>query len=663
MAVTVTLPDGKTLELKDGATGADAAAAIGPGLARAALAIEVSDPDPSDPDPIHPELRDLARELPDGARIAIVTDKSGAQALALIRHDAAHVLAAAVMELWPGVKISIGPSIADGFYYDFEFPDGVSISEGDFPEIEAKMRAHVKAAETFERQDVSPAHARERFEGEGQGYKVELIDDLVRNADPADPLRTVSLYTNGPFTDLCRGPHAPTTKSVGAIKLLSVAGAYWRGDSTRTMLTRIYGTAFFSKAQLEEYLERVERAKERDHRKLGKELGLFMFSDVSPGAAFWLPAGTAMWNQLVAVSREMGRGRGYAEVKTPLIYDAELWKTSGHWGKYKENMFTVKVEEREMGVKPMNCPGHAHLFKSQRHSYRDLPVRYSEPGLLHRNEPSGVLHGLLRVRHFAQDDAHIFCTEEQVQEEVKGALEMAFATYELFDFDVRLELSTRPEQRIGTDEMWDRAEGALTKALDAQGLKYELNPGDGAFYGPKVDMHMTDSLGRSWQLGTVQLDYSMPERFDLSYTGADNKEHRPVMIHRALFGSYERFIGIMIEHYGGEFPLWLAPVQAIVLPISDPFNGYAVSVRDALREKDLRVELDDRGESIARKIREAELRKIPQMLIVGEREAQDGTVAVREHRKGDMGSVSVRELAQRLYSAALKPQGPLKRRA
>jgi threonyl-tRNA synthetase len=663
MAVTVTLPDGKTLELKDGATGADAAAAIGPGLARAALAIEVSDPDPSDPDPIHPELRDLARELPDGARIAIVTDKSGAQALALIRHDAAHVLAAAVMELWPGVKISIGPAIENGFYYDFEFPEGTTISEADFPEIEERMRAHVKAGESFERVDVAPAQARERFEGEGQGYKVELIDDLVSNADPADPLRTVSLYTNGPFTDLCRGPHAPTTKSVGAIKLLSVAGAYWRGDSTRTMLTRIYGTAFFSKAQLEEYLERVERAKERDHRKLGKELGLFMFSDVSPGAAFWLPAGTAMWNQLVAVSREMGRERGYAEVKTPLIYDAELWKTSGHWGKYKENMFTVKVEEREMGVKPMNCPGHAHLFKSQRHSYRDLPVRYSEPGLLHRNEPSGVLHGLLRVRHFAQDDAHIFCTEEQVQEEVKGALEMAFATYELFDFDVRLELSTRPEQRIGTDEMWDRAEGALTKALDAQGLKYELNPGDGAFYGPKVDMHMTDSLGRSWQLGTVQLDYSMPERFDLSYTGADNKEHRPVMIHRALFGSYERFIGIMIEHYGGEFPLWLAPVQAIVLPISDPFNGYAVSVRDALREKDLRVELDDRGESIARKIREAELRKIPQMLIVGEREAQDGTVAVREHRKGDMGSVSVRELAQRLYSAALKPQGPLKRRA
>ena len=706
MAITVTLPDGKALELPDGATGADAAAAIGPGLARAALAIELSGPDPSpaaphpadrspaasgrvDRDPAAPDtarpdsskivLRDLARALPDGARIAIVTDKSGEQALALIRHDAAHVLAAAVMELWPGVKISIGPAIEHGFYYDFEFPAGVSISEADFPKIEEQMRAHVRAGETFTRQDVSPAEARARFEHEGQDYKVELIDDLVAKAgegdgnpthgdpidgDPIDggPIKTVSLYTNGPFTDLCRGPHAPSTKSIGAVKLLSVAGAYWRGDSSRTMLTRIYGTAFFTKAALDEHLERLEQAKERDHRKLGKELGLFVFSEVSPGAAFWLPAGAAIWNELVAVSREMGRERGYEEVKTPLIYDAELWKTSGHWGKYRENMFTVQVEEREMGVKPMNCPGHAHLFGLRRHSYRDLPVRYSEPGLLHRNEPSGVLHGLLRVRHFAQDDAHIFCTEEQVQEEVAGCLEMAFATYALFDLEVRLELSTRPEQRIGTDEIWDRAEGALTNALDAQGLAYELNPGDGAFYGPKIDMHMTDSLGRSWQLGTVQLDYSMPERFELTYTGADNSEHRPVMIHRALFGSYERFIGIMIEHYGGEFPLWLAPVQAIVLPISDQFNAYGASVADTLREHGLRAELDDRSESIGRKIREAELRKIPNMLILGEREVADGTVSVREHHKGGahgpqgrVGSVSVQALAQRLYSAALTP--------
>jgi threonyl-tRNA synthetase len=659
MTVTVTLPDGNALELADGATGADAAAAIGPGLARAALAVEVSHPEAGE----GPQPRDLSRPLPDGAHLAILTKTSGDAALELIRHDAAHVLAEAVLELYPGVKISIGPPIADGFYYDFEFPEGVSISEADFPQIEERMRAHVKAAEPFERHDVTPGEARERFAGIGQDYKVELIDDLVATAQHGHPrreLESVSLYTNGPFTDLCRGPHAPSTKTVGAFKLQSVAGAYWRGDSERTMLTRIYGTAFFSKDELAEHLERIEQAKARDHRKLGRELGLFTFSEVSPGAAFWLPPGTTVFNTLLGVSREMGRVRGYDEVKTPQIYDAELWKTSGHWGKYRENMVTLDVEGREMGVKPMNCPGHAHLFGSQRHSYRDLPVRYSEPGLLHRNEASGVLHGLLRVRHFAQDDAHIFCTEEQVQEEVRGCLEMAFATYALFDLDVSLELSTRPEQRIGDDQMWDRAEAKLADALSQQGLDYELNPGDGAFYGPKIDMHMTDSLGRSWQLGTVQLDYSMPARFELSYTGADNHEHTPVMIHRALFGSYERFIGIMLEHYAGELPLWLAPVQAIVLPLSDRFNDYGARVRERLRADGLRVELDERNESVGRKIREAELRKVPYMLIVGEREQEDQTVSVREHGGGDTGSTTLEKFSQllqgKLYSPALQPQ-------
>jgi threonyl-tRNA synthetase len=645
MSITVTLPDGNTLELSDGASGADAAASIGAGLARAALAIAVSHPEEA----AAPELRDLARPLPDGAHIAILTAKSdGEEPLRLIRHDAAHVLATAVMELYPGVKISIGPAIESGFYYDFDFPEGVSISDEDFPAIEERMRAHVKAAEPFAREDVPVAQARERFVAEKQDYKVELIDDLVRDAPIDAPLQTVSLYTNGPFTDLCRGPHAPTTATVGAFKLQSVAGAYWRGDSMRPMLTRIYGTAFPNKAQLQEHLELIERAKERDHRKLGRELELFHFSDISPGAAFWLPAGTGIYNSLVALSREMNTARDYTEVKTPLIYDAELWKTSGHWGKYRENMFTVQAEEREMGVKPMNCPGHAYLFKSQRHSYRELPVRYSEPGLLHRNEASGVLHGLLRVRHFAQDDAHIFCTEEQVQQEVSSCLEQAFETYALFDLDVRLELSTRPEQRIGSDEMWDRAEGKLTSVLDERGLKYELNPGDGAFYGPKIDMHMTDSLGRSWQLGTVQLDYSMPERFDLTYTGADNAEHRPVMIHRAAFGSYERFIGIMIEHYGGEFPLWLTPLQAIVLTVSDRFNDYGASVYERLRAQGLRAELDDRSESIGRKIREAELRKIPNMLVVGEREQAQGSVSLRRHRVGDAGSLPIGELVAQL---------------
>ncbi len=420
MSVKLTLPDGNTLELPDGATGADAAAAIGPGLARAALAVELGADVGSD-DGAGPELRDLTRPLPDGAHLAILTNKSGPKALELIRHDAAHVLAAAVIELYPGVKISIGPPIEDGFYYDFEFPDGTSVSEADFPKIEDHMRAHIKAAETFVREDVPVAQARERFLAERQDYKVELIDDLVSAAEQSlhrEPLRTVSLYTNGPFTDLCRGPHAPSTSTVGAFKLQSVAGAYWRGDSTRTMLTRIYGTAFFTKAQLDEHLERIEQARARDHRKLGRELELFMFSELSPGSAFWKPAGMTIWNALTELWRAENLARGYLEVKTPILYDVELWKQSGHWDKYKDNMYFTDVEGRPMGLKPMNCPAHIQIYADERRSYRDLPVRYSEAGLVHRHEASGVLHGLLRVRHITQDDAHIFCTEEQVQEEV-----------------------------------------------------------------------------------------------------------------------------------------------------------------------------------------------------------------------------------------------------
>jgi threonyl-tRNA synthetase len=658
MSTTVTLPDGNALELPDGATGADAAAAIGAGLARAALAVEICGGSgvaggEGGEGGQAPDLRDLSRALPDGAAIAILTARSeGEEPLRLIRHDAAHVLAAAVMELYPGVKISIGPAIEQGFYYDFEFPDGVSVSEADFPAIEDRMRAHVKAAERFEREDIPVADARARFHAAQQDYKVELIDDLSRAADPGNPLETVSLYTNGPFTDLCRGPHAPTTKTVGAFKLQSVAGAYWRGDSTRTMLTRIYGTAFFTKAALEEHLERLEQARARDHRKLGRELDLFQFSELSPGAPLWKPAGMVVWNALTDLWREENRARGYEEVKTPILYDVELFKQSGHWDKYRENMYFTEVESRPMGLKPMNCPAHIQIYKDARRSYRDLPIRYSEQGLVHRHEPSGVLHGLLRVRPITQDDAHIFCTEEQVQEEVVRCLRFGFHIYELFDFEPRLELSTRPAQRIGSDEMWDRAEAALRGALEAEGLAYEVNPGDGAFYGPKIDLHMADSIGRSWQLGTVQLDYSMPERFELAYTGADNAEHRPVMIHRALLGSFERFIGILIEHYAGELPLWLAPVQAIVLPVSDRFNEYGASVRERVGEHGLRVELDDRGESIGRKVRDAELRRIPHMLVVGEREQREGTVSVREHRAGDTGSASLDEVARRLAGYA-----------
>jgi threonyl-tRNA synthetase len=634
--LTVTLPDGKALELAAGATGADAAAAIGPGLARAALAVKVDG-----------ELRDLGRPLPPASgsrpkKLEILTDRSGADALWLIRHDAAHVLAEAVMELYPGVKISIGPPIDDGFYYDFDFPDGVSLSEADFEPIEARMREHVAADEPFVRAEVTVVEALERFRAEGQDYKVELIEDLVRDQG----VETVSLYTNGPFTDLCRGPHAPSTKRIKAFKLQSVAGAYWRGDATRPMLTRVYGTAFFSKQELEEHLERIERARANDHRRLGPQLGLFTFSEVSPGSAFWLPAGTEVFNSLVALSREMGRERGYTEVKTPQLYDSSLWKTSGHWDKFRDNMFVTEYEDRVMALKPMNCPGHCQLYSLTHHSYRDLPVRYFEPGLLHRREPSGTLHGLLRVRHFAQDDAHIFCAEDRIGDEVHDCLEFAFATYSIFGLDVRLELSTRPEQRIGDDALWDRSEAALANALESHGLSYDVNEGDGAFYGPKIDMHMTDSLGRSWQLGTVQLDYNFPQRFDLVYTGADNAEHRPVMIHRALMGSFERFIGMLIEHYAGEFPVWLAPVQAIVLPVSDRHLDYAREVKGEL--SDFRVEVDERTESIGRKIRDAELRKIPYMLVVGDREVETKQVAVRRHREGDQGALSLEAVREKL---------------
>jgi threonyl-tRNA synthetase len=626
--VKVTLPDGNPLELPDGATGADAAAAIGEGLARAALGIRVNG-----------DLRDLAAPLPDGEKIEIVTNRDGDDALWLIRHDAAHVLATAVTELWPGTKVSIGPPIEDGFYYDFEFPEGVKVSEDDLERIEQKMREHIKADERFERTDVSSAEAIERFRAEDQPYKVELIEDLGEE--------TVSLYRNGPFTDLCRGPHGPSTKRIKAFKLTSVAGAYWRGDAERQMLTRIYGTAFLSKEDLEEHLRRLELARERDHRKLGRELDLFLLSEVSPGMPFWLPNGTHLWNELTRLWRTSNVDRGYTEVRTPILYDVDLWKQSGHWEVYRDHMYFTDVEDKPMGLKPMNCPAHIQIYKRDLHSYRDLPIRYAEQGLVHRHEPSGTLHGLLRVRSITQDDAHVFCTEEQIEEEVAHCLDFGFYIYDQFGFEPRLELSTRPEKRVGGEEMWDRAEAALKAALDNRGLDYDLNEGDGAFYGPKIDLHMTDAIGRSWQLGTVQLDYYMPERFELAYTGADNAEHRPVMIHRALMGSFERFIGILIEHYGGEFPLWLAPVQAAVLPIADRHLDYARQVAGELKTAGLRVDVDDRSESVGRKIRDAELRKVPYMLVVGDEEQKADKVAVRRHTKGDVGGMTVPELARR----------------
>jgi threonyl-tRNA synthetase len=633
----VFLPDGTELELDDGASGADAARAIGEGLARAALGIKVNG-----------DLRELAQPLEDGAQIAIVTSRDE-DGLWLIRHDAAHVLATAVMELYPGVKISIGPPIEDGFYYDFDFPDGTKVSEDDFAAIEAKMREHIKADEHFEREDVPVAAAIERFKGEGQDYKVELIEDLVEDQG----VETVSLYRNGPFTDLCRGPHGPGTKDVKAFKLTSVAGAYWRGNADNAMLTRIYGTAWGSKEQLEEHIRRLEEARERDHRKLGRELDLFLLSDLSPGGPFWLPHGAQIWNELTKLWRTTNVERGYLEVRTPILYDVELWKQSGHWHVYRDNMYFTDVEGKPMGLKPMNCPAHVQIYKRDLHSYRDLPIRYAEQGLVHRHEPSGTLHGLLRVRHITQDDAHVFCREDQIEEEVVRCLDFGFFIYDQFGFKPRLELSTRPEKRVGTEEMWDKAEAALQLALDNQGLEYDLNEGDGAFYGPKIDLHMTDAIGRSWQLGTVQCDYYMPERFGLTYMGADNQEHQPVMIHRALMGSFERFIGILIEHYAGEFPLWLSPVQARVLPIADRHLDYAREVAEQLTAAGIRVDVDDRTESVGKKIREGELKKIPYMLVVGDQEAADGTVAVRKHREGDLGTQPASDFAASLSAAIL----------
>jgi threonyl-tRNA synthetase len=641
--IQVKLPDGSSLELERGATGTDAAAAIGPGLAKAALAIKVDG-----------ELRDLSAPLAGGEEIEIVTDKSP-EALELIRHDAAHVLAESVLDLWPEAKISIGPPIENGFYYDIEFPDG-SPGEEDLARIEERMAEHVKADEPFERRELPAKEAVDLFRGEGQDYKVELIEDLVRD----EGTETVSLYRNGPFEDLCRGPHGPSTGRIGAFKLTSLAGAYWRGDETRQMLTRIYGTAFLNKKDLEQHLERLEQARERDHRKLGPELDLFQFRPEAPGMPFWLPQGTVLLKLIEAEVRKQLDARGYLEIKTPQVLDVELWHRSGHWDNYKENMFFTapseregKGEEREYALKPMNCPGACLVFASRRHSYRELPLRLAEFGLVSRYEREGVLHGLLRVRAFTQDDAHVYCTLDQVTDEVDSICTAIDELYERFGFDdVRVELSTRPDKSIGTDEQWQRAEHALREALARQGREYDVSPGEGTFYGPKIDFHITDALGRSWQCGTCQLDFQMPERFELAYTGADNSEHRPVMIHRALLGSMERFAGILIEHYGGRFPLWLAPVQAVVLAVADRHNERAGEVAQRLRASGLRARVDDRSESVGRKIRDAELSKAPYMLVVGDKEIESETVSVRHHGEGDLGAIGLDELIKRMRQEA-----------
>jgi threonyl-tRNA synthetase len=622
----VVLPDSSELELPDGATGLDAAAAIGQKLAEEAVLVRSNG-----------QVQDLRLPLEDGQQIQILTtrDKDDPDALAVLRHSAAHLLAEAVRRLYPGVKVAIGPAIENGFYYDFEFPE--PISESDLPRIEEEIMREVREGRSWQRQEISRDEARKRFEEEGEEYKVELVD--TADGD-------ISLYTQGDFTDLCRGPHLQDAKPIKAIKLTGIAGAYWRGDEHNKQLTRIYGTAFYSQADLDAYLERVEEAKRRDHRRLGRELDLFHLQEASPGSPFWHPKGMVIWNALEDLRRRENAKRGYLEVKTPLLYNIDTYITSGHYENYRENMFFVEQHEHEqpLALKPMNCPGHMLLFGSELRSYRDLPLRYAEASTLHRDERGGTLHGLLRVKHITQDDAHVFVTEDQIQAEIHAMIEYARYLYGLFGLSPRAELSTRPEHRLGTDEQWDHAEAALEEALKRNEIEYVISPGEGVFYGPKIDLHMTDVLGRSWQMGTIQLDYQMPMQFGLTYMGADNHEHHPVVIHRALLGSLERFIGILTEHYAGAFPVWLAPVQVRIIPVGEGHRNAANALAGKL--EGFRVEVDDRDDTVSKRIRDAEVEKIPYVVVYGDRES-DEALAVRE-RGGGQSTKSLDELTREL---------------
>jgi threonyl-tRNA synthetase len=622
----VVLPDSSQLELPAGATGLDAARAIGPKLAEEAVLVRSDG-----------RVQDLRLPLEDGQPIQILTtrDSDDADALYVLRHSSAHLLAEAVRRLYPGVKIAIGPPIENGFYYDFEFPE--PISEEDLPRIEEEIRRELSEGREWTREDVSEGDARRRFEEEGEPYKVELVDTAEGD---------ISLYTQGEFTDLCRGPHLQNSKPIKALKLTGLAGAYWRGDESKTQLTRIYGTAFYSQADLDAYLERVEQARRRDHRRLGPQLDLFHLAENSPGSPFWHPKGMVIWNELEDLRRRENAKRGYVEVKTPLLYDIDTYITSGHYENYRENMFFVQGHEGEkaLALKPMNCPGHMLLFGERRRSYRELPLRYAESSTLHRDERGGTLHGLLRVKHITQDDAHVFVTEEQIQDEIHGMVEYARFLYDLFGLDARAELSTRPDKRLGTDEQWDHAEAALEEALKGHEMEYTVSAGEGTFYGPKIDLHMTDSLGRSWQMGTIQLDYQMPVQFGLTYFGADNAEHNPVVIHRALLGSLERFTGVMIEHYGGAFPVWLAPVQIKIVPVGEDHRDAARALRDELAG--YRVEIDERDETVGRRIRDAEVEKIPYVIVYGDKES-DESLAVRK-RGGEQSTLSLDALRAEL---------------
>ena len=617
MSIEVRLPDDSLRQLPEGATGADLAGGIGARLLEAALAIKVDG-----------HLVDLKAPLVNGAKVEIVTNKAP-ESLELIRHSTAHLLAHAVKRLYPGAKVGIGPVIEDGFYYDFwvEKP----FTPEDLPAIEAEMAKIVAEGVEVIREDLSRDAAVARFTEMGEPLKVEVVSGI-----PSGDI--ISGYRQGDFYDLCRGPHVPSTSKLKAFKLLSIAGAYWKGDEKNQMLSRIYGTAFHSQKELDEHLKRLEEAKARDHRKLGKELGLYSFHPEAPASPFFHPKGTQVYNELVTYMRELYFKYGYSEVITPQVLDVALWKTSGHYENYAENMYFTTAEEREYALKPMNCPGHCIMFGSQKHSYRDLPIRYADFGRLHRYERSGVTHGLTRVRTFCQDDAHIYCTPDQIKAEMADFLALLKEVYDTFGFDgMRVALSTRPEKRLGSEEIWDTAENALSEALNEAGMPFTLNPGEGAFYGPKIEFQILDALKRPWQLGTLQVDYMLPERFDLNYTRPDGGEGRPIMLHRAILGSLERFMGILVEHTAGAFPAWLAPVQVAILPITDRANAFATEIAARVKSLGLRAELDARNESLKAKIREAQLAKVPYMLVIGDREAEGGTVSVRHRHRGDLG--------------------------
>ena len=618
--VTVTLPDGSTRQLPAGTPVREVAEGISPRLAKAALAAAVDD-----------RLGDLTHPLEEDASVRIIT-KDGPEALRLYRHSTAHLLAAAVTSLFPEAQCGIGPPTEDGFFYDFVV-DRPFVPE-DLDAIEAKMRELAAQGLAYERKMMSKEEAKRYFADRGEPLKVQLVEEK------GGPI--VSCYTiDDVFMDFCTGPHVPSSGTLKAFRVLTSSNAYWKGDVKNQPMQRIYGTAFFTNKALQEHLTRLEEAKKRDHRKLGRELGLFTFHKWAPGAAFWLGHGTTLWNLLADYMRSMLFPAGYVELRTPLVYNKQLWVTSGHWEHYEENMLLVESEGETYSLKPMNCPGHMLVFASEVRSYRDLPIRYHDQSVLHRNEASGVLAGLTRARQFCQDDAHCFVTREQIGDEVERLLRLVQRVYADFQLDFSVELSTRPETFLGDTETWDQAEHQLRQALDASGQPYVIAAGEGNFYGPKIDFHIIDAIGRKWQCATIQLDYQIPERFQLKYIGADNAEHRPVVIHRAIFGSFERFIALLIEHYAGAFPLWLAPVQTIIVPIADRHADYAETVATRLREAGLRVEVDARQEKMGYKIREAQIRKIPYMLVTGDREAVDDAVAVRHRTDGDQGARSV----------------------